>query len=134
MNENPIGVILNVNPTNDQFIAELQFRNKTDRPIYLDKNIIILGNGTISRLFDIHDSDNKPIKYTGITIKRRFNKNDFIKLDAGEVIETSTILNKYYDFPKESGEFTIRYEAFNPSYENQQMFEMTSNTIVINNN
>lgn len=129
MSEKIIEIDLVIEALNDKLIANLKFKNVSMDPIYLDKHNVSLSYGLKSRLFDIYSENNNKVKYTGITIKRKFNKNDFIKLLPNESISTSVSLDDWYDFVDGTNSYTVKYDTDNHSYENQNMFEMTSNVV-----
>lgn len=69
------------------------------------------------------------MRYTGISIKRKHDENDFIALLPGERLKTTVMLNEWYEFHIGRSEYSVSYEAFNPSYGEQALFKMTSNKI-----
>lgn len=131
MDEKLINVNLEIKSNNENIIAELTFSNLSSYPIFLDKNNVNLDSELLSRLFEIYDKNNSRVNFKGMTIKRKFDKNNFIKIEPNESISTTVILNKWYDFFNGENEYSIKYDAINHSFEDQKMFEMTSDTMII---
>lgn len=131
MSEKLIDIKLELKSKVDGLNVTVIFTNVSMKPVFLDKNNVDLGDELKSRLFDICYNNKNRINYTGITIKRRFDKNDFIKLEPNQSIVTSVNLSKWYDFPDGEYEYTIKYDAINHSFEEQKIFEMISNTVVV---
>ncbi len=131
MNVNPVIVKLETELKNGDLIAILVFQNISMYSVFLDKYTACLVDEPIHRLFNISDKNGTLLSYSGVKIKRRFNKNDFVELKAGASVRTSVILNDWYQFQKGEYIYSISYSGFNHSYEEQEMFEMNSNEVVV---
>jgi len=132
MNTSPaIAVTLETELRNGDLIATLVFQNTSTHSVFLDKYTTCLSNEPINNFFNISNRDGALLNYSGIQVKRRFNKNDFVELKAGASIRASVVLNDWYQFQQGEHTYSISYNAFNHSYEEQKIFEMTSNEVVI---
>jgi len=139
MNISPVPVIavtLETELRNRDLIATLVFQNTSTHSIFLDSYTACLSDEPINNFFNISDRNGALLNYNGIQVKRRFNKNDFVELKAGASIRASIALNDWYQFQQGEHTYSISYNAFNHSYKEQKIFEMTSNEVVIkyNNN
>lgn len=124
-----MSVTLHVTPNAGNLVASLTFKNTSKKPVHVDKYTAGLGKEQIGRLFEITDQNGKKLRYTGISIKRKHDENDFIALLPGERLRTTVMLNEWYEFHIGRSEYSVSYEAFNPSYGEQALFKMTSNKI-----
>ncbi len=132
MNTSPaIAVTLETELRNGNLIATLVFQNISTYSVFLDKYTACLSDEPTNNFFKISDRDSALLDYSGIQVKRRFNKNDFVELKPDVSIKTSVVLNDWYQFHQGEHTYSISYNAFNHSYEKQKIFEMTSNKIVI---
>lgn len=130
MEKSPVSVKLEVAPTSDNLVATLTFQNVSDRTIYLDKYTACLTDDQTMRLFEITDRNGRALKYTGVMIKRKYSKNDFVGLERGNNLKATIVLSKWYEFYDGSHEYSVTYKAFNHSFEKEELFKMVSNTIV----
>jgi len=131
MNTNPVAVTLETELQNGDLIAILVFQNISTHSVFLDKYTAYLADEPINNLFKIADKNGVLLDYSGIQIKRRFNKNDFVELKAGASVKASVALNDWYKFQQGEHTYSILYSGFNHSYEKQKIFEMTSNEAVV---
>ncbi len=131
MNTSPVAVTLDTELRNGDLIAVLVFQNTSTHSVFLDKYTAYLADEPVNNLFTISDRDGVLLDYSGIQIKRRFNKNDFVELKAGASVRTTVVLNDGYQFQQGEHTYSILYNGFNHSYEKQKIFEMTSNKTVV---
>ncbi len=131
MDKSPVSVKLEVAPTSNDLVATLMFQNVSDRTIHLDKYSVCLTDDQTMRLFEITDQNGKALKYTGLMIKRKYNRNDFVGLEPGNSLKATVTLNKWYEFHGGSHEYSVTYKAFNHSFDTEALFKMTSNTVKV---
>jgi len=131
MNTSPVTVTLETELRNGDLIAILVFQNTSMHSVFLDKYTAYLTDEPISNLFNIFDGDGVLLDYSGIQVKRKFNKNDFAELKAGASVRASVVLSDWYQFQQGEHIYSIFYNGFNHSYEEQKIFEMTSNEVVV---
>lgn len=131
MDENLVSVKLDVAPNAGNLVASLMFQNVSKKTVYLDKYSAGLVDEPIGRLFEITDQNGKKLRYTGILVKRKFDKNDFVALLPGESLKATVLLDKWYEFHTGSHKYLVSYEVFNHSYGEQALFKMASNKVSI---
>lgn len=131
MKDTPVLTILGIAHSNGDLIAHLELKNISDHTIFLDTHSIGLSDEPTSRMFDIRDENGNIIPYKGMLVKRKYSKDDFIEVRSGGLIKTSTILNRWYEFPKGEKKYSITYNSINHSHNQQDMFEMESNNVVV---
>ena len=126
-----INLTLKVNVQGSNLVATLDFRNKSGNIIFLDKYIACLDSEPTSNLFVITDETGKRVGYTGVMIKRRVSKEDFIQISSGDSVTSTIALNKWYEFPAGKYNYTIHYRAYNHSFGEQELIEIISNRVTI---
>ena len=132
MAEKLITVKLDVVAKSGNLLATLTFQNVSDKNVYLDKYTSCLLDQLTSRVFEIIGQDGAALEYVGIMVKRKYNRDDFIRVEPGKAVSTSVVLNKFYTFPRERQEYSVVYKVLNHSYEDiQGSFELISNKIVV---
>lgn len=129
MDEHLVSVKLDVVPDAGNLVALLTFQNVSKKTVYLDKYSAGLVDEPIGRLFEITDQNGNKLRYIGISIKRKFDKNDFVALPPGESLKATVLLDKWYEFHAGSHKYLVSYEAFNHSYGEQALFKMVSNKV-----
>jgi hypothetical protein len=126
-----IDVHLTVEIKYEKVIAYLIFSNKSEKRVYLNKQLIYYNGEVRNDYMEITgDSDVNP-DYLGLMANCTREPDEFIILEPGEKVNSSIQLNDFYKLSK-GNNYLIQYNAFNPSYSNeQQLMEMQSNKIEI---
>ena len=132
MEKDIIEVKLSVEILENSVIAHLVFRNKSDRNIYANKQLMYYDGWILNDYFDIINSKGMKIRYLGVMSNCTRMPDEYIQLGPGETINTKIALNEAYEL-KEGDGYKIQYDAFNPSFqqEQQQLIEMQSNIVQI---
>lgn len=131
MESDLIEVQLSVEITDETVIAHLLFQNKSERIIYLNKQLIYDDGIARNNYFEITDNSNNEADYLGIMANCIRNPEEFVELGPDEKIHSSIQLNEYYELIK-GYKYNIQYYAFNPSFsEDQELMEMQSNKVEI---
>lgn len=127
-----IEVKLSVEVSNKSVIAHLIFRNKSERNIYANKQLMYYDGMVLNDYFEIKNSKGVQIRYLGVMSNCTRKPDEYIQLGPGEAINTRVMLNEAYEL-KEGESYKVRYDAINPSYqqEHQQLIEMQSNKVKI---
>lgn len=130
MESDLIEVQLSVEIKNETVIAHLFFQNKSERIIYLNKQLIYDDGIVRNNYFEIINGNNEA-DYLGIMANCIKEPEEFVELGPGEKIDSSIPLNEYYGLIK-GYKYSIQYSAFNPSFsEDQQLMHMESNKVEI---
>jgi hypothetical protein len=127
-----IEVTLSVEVLNKSVVANLIFRNKSERSIYANKQVMYFDGRVKNDYFEIRNSKGIKIRYLGVMSNCTRMPDEYILLKPDEIINSSISLEKSYEL-KEDESYTIKYYAFNPSFqqEQQQLIEMQSNKVEI---
>jgi hypothetical protein len=131
MEKDTIEVKLSVEK-NEAVIAHLCFRNKSEKSIYLNKQLMYYQGLVRNDYFEIENSKGDSIDYLGIMSNCTRMPDEYIQLEPGEEISSNISLKEFYELTK-GEKYKIRYYAFNPSFkqEQQPLTEMQSNTVEI---
>jgi hypothetical protein len=132
MEKDIIEVKLSVEVLEKSVIAHLVFRNKSDRNIYANKQLMYYDGWILNDYFEIINSKGIKIRYLGVMSNCTRMPDEYILLGPGEAINTKIALNEAYEL-KEGDGYKIQYDAFNPSFqqEQQQLIAMQSNIVKI---
>jgi hypothetical protein len=129
MKHDLIEVQLSVEIKNETVIAHLFFQNKSERKIYLNKQLIYDDGIVRNNYFEITSNTNNEADYLGIMANCIRKPEEFVELKPDEKIHTSIQLNEYYELIK-GCKYNVQYSAFNPSFsEDQELLEMQSNKV-----
>jgi hypothetical protein len=131
MEKDIIEVKLSVEVLEKSVVAHLIFRNKSERNIYANKQLMYY-DGWILNDFEIKHSKDIKIRYLGVMSNCTRMPDEYIQLGPGETINTKIVLNEAYEL-KEGESYKVQYDAFNPSFEQeqQQLIEMQSNIVQV---
>jgi hypothetical protein len=117
---------------NEAVIARLVFLNKSDKGIYLNKQVAYYEGLVLNDYFEIKDIDGISIDYLGIMSNCTKMPDEYILLQPGKEIRSAISLKEFYKLTKGKS-YKIRYYAYNPSFkqEQQQTMKMQSNKVKI---
>lgn len=117
---------------NEAVIARLVFLNKSDKGIYLNKQVAYYEGIVINDYFEIKDINGVSIVYLGVMLNCTKMPDEYILLQPGEEISSAISLKEFYRLTKGEN-YNIRYYAYNPSFkqEQQQSMKMQSNEVEI---
>lgn len=132
METDVIEVKLSVEISNTSLIAHLSFRNKSEKNIYANKQVMYYDGRVLNDYFEIRNSKGVKIRYLGVMSNCTRMPDEYIPLGPGETINSSVLLNEAYEI-KEGASYKIQYDALNPSFkqEQQPLIEMQSNKVEI---
>jgi hypothetical protein len=131
MESDSIEVQLSVEIKNEMVIAHLLFQNKSERKIYLNKQLIYDDGIVRNNYFEITSNINSEADYLGIMANCIRMPEEFVELNPDEKVHASIQLSEYYELIK-GCKYNIQYSAFNPSFsEDQELMEMQSNKVEI---
>lgn len=131
MSNDIIAVKLDIQISERQILATLNFTNNADKPVFLDK-INVCVDGHIRNDVFIIDSGDRSIEYSGVLIKRmKPGINDVVELQPGKILTTKVDLNESYEFLGETHNYKILYNAFHPfkDLKNTDYVELKSNEV-----
>ena len=117
---------------NEAMIAHLVFMNKSDKGIYLNKQVSFYDGIVINDYFEIKDSNGISIDYLGVMSNCTKMPDEYLLLKPGEEINSAISLKEFYGLIKGES-YKIQYYAYNPSFkqEQQQTMKMQSNKVKI---
>lgn len=117
---------------NEAVIAHLTFRNKSEKSVYLNKQVSYYDGRVRNDYFEINNSKWEKISYLGVMANCTRLPDEYILLQPGEEISSAISLKEWYELTK-GDTYNIRYYAFNPGFkeELQQLMEMKSNELKI---
>lgn len=117
---------------NEAVIAHLTFRNKSEKSVYLNKQVSYYDGRVRNNYFEINNSKWEEISYLGVMANCTRMPDEYILLLPGEEISSAISLKEWYRLTKGDA-YNIRYYAYNPSFkqEQQQSMEMKSNEVKI---
>jgi hypothetical protein len=131
MKNKTLDILLSVEQSGDDIIANLLFHNNGEDNIYLDTWVISMGNVFVNNIFSIRDENNNRIQYVGMMACRDIEPEDFVVLNPQEEIKTMITINKGYRLTK-GKKYTIQYCANNVSYlDKQKLMELWSNKVEV---
>jgi hypothetical protein len=132
MEKDIIEVKLSVEVLEKSVVAHLIFRNKSERNIYANKQLMYYDGWILNDYFEIKNSKDIKIRYLGVMSNCTRMPDEYIQLGPGETINTKIVLNEAYEL-KEGESYKVQYDAFNPSFEQeqQQLIEMQSNIVQV---
>lgn len=132
METDVIEVKLSVEVSNKLVIAHLIFRNKSERNVYANKQLMYYDGMVLNDYFEIRNSKGVKVRYLGVMSNCTRMPDEYIPLGPGETVNSSILLNEAYEI-KEGESYKVQYDAFNPSFqqEQQQLIEMQSNKVKI---
>lgn len=117
---------------NEAVTAHLIFRNKSERSIYLNKQVMYFDGQVRNNYVEIKNSKGVRVSYLGVMANCTRMPDEYLLLQPGEAISSAISLSEWYKLTK--GErYRIQYYAFNPAFkqEQQQSMEMQSNKVKI---
>lgn len=131
MEESLIEVKLSVE-ANEALIAHLIFRNKSERSIYMNKQVTYYDGRVRNNYFEIENSKGISIDYLGLMSNCTRMPDEFMLLGPGNEMRSTISLKEFYEI-KKGENYKIQYYAFNPSFkqQQQQLMEMQSNKVEI---
>jgi hypothetical protein len=127
-----IEVTLSVEVLNKSVVANLTFRNKSERNIYANKQVMYYNGRVRNDYFEIRKGKDENVRYLGVMANCTRLPDEYIRLEPGGIIKSSISLEKSYEL-KEGEDYRIQYYAFNPSFQEEQqpLIEMQSNKVEI---
>src|SRR5687768_17731724 len=130
MESGSIDVQLAVEIKHEKVIADLIFCNKSEKKVYLNKQMMYFNGEVRNDYLEItSDDDDFEPDYLGIIANCTREPDEFISLGPGEKIKASIRLDEFYKLVK-GNKYRIQYNAFNPSFlKEQEMMEMQSNEV-----
>lgn len=133
MGAHVIEVMLSVEK-NEALIANLIFRNKSDKSIYLNKQVVYYDGQVRNNYFEIEDINGEEIDYLGMMANCTRTPDEYVLLQPGEEISSAISLREFYEL-KKGNNYKIQYDAINPGFKEehhqQQSMEMQSNEVKI---
>lgn len=131
METNVIEVKLSIE-NNEAAIAHLIFRNKTEKSIYLNKQVMFYNGEVRNNYVEIKNSNGARVSYLGKMANCTRMPDEYLLLQPGEEISSTISLKEWYRLIKGEN-YGIQYYAFNPAFkqEQQQTMEMQSNKVEI---
>ena len=119
---------------NEAVIAHLVFRNKSEKSIYLNKQVMYYDGQVRNDYFVIEDSDGDEIDYLGMMANCTRTPDEYILLQPGEEISSAISLKEFYEL-KKGNDYKVQFDAINPGFKEeerqQKSMEMTSNKVKI---
>lgn len=117
---------------NEAVIARLIFRNKSEKSIYLNKQVMYYHGQVRNNYFEIRKRNGDKISYLGMMANCTRMPDEYLLLQPDEEISSAISLKEWYKLTKGES-YIIRYYAFNPSFKLQQqgLMEMQSNEVEI---
>ena len=127
-----VEVKLSVEVKNKEVLAHLDFKNKSENSILLNKQVMYYDGVVRNNYFEIMDIKGEEVDYLGVMANCTRTPDEYIQLGPGETINSTIPLDKFYEL-KEGGKYKVQYCAFNPSFkdENWGLMEMESNKVKI---
>jgi len=117
---------------NEAVIAHLVFRNKSEKSIYLNKQVMYYEGHVRNDYFVIEDSNGDEIDYLGMMANCTRTHDEYILLQPGEEISSAISLKEFYEL-KKGNNYKVQYDAINPGFkeehQHQRSMEMTSNKV-----
>jgi hypothetical protein len=115
---------------NEAAIAHLIFRNKTEKSIYLNKQLMFYNGEVRNNYVEIKNNNGDRISYLGMMANCTRMPDEYLLLQPGEEVSSAISLKKWYRLIKGES-YRIQYYAFNPAFkqEQQQSMEMQSNKV-----
>lgn len=117
---------------NEAAIAHLIFRNKTEKIIYLNKQVMFYNGEVRNNYVEIINSKGARVSYLGMMANCTRMPDEYLLLQPDEEISSAISLKQWYRLIKGES-YSIQYYAFNPAFkqEQQQSMEMQSNSVKI---
>lgn len=119
---------------NEALIANLVFRNKSEKSIYLNKQVVYYDGQVRNNYFEIEDINGEEIDYLGMMANCTRTPDEYVLLKPGEEISSAISLKEFYEL-KKGNDYKIQYDAINPGFkeeqQHQQSMEMQSNKVKI---
>lgn len=127
-----VEVKLSVEVHDKTALAHLDFQNKAENSILLNKQIMYYDGFVLNDYFEIKDSKGSSVDYLGVMSNCVRTPDEYIQLGAGEKISSTISLDKFYEL-KEGEKYKVQYSAYNPSFEGESwgLMEMESNEVEI---
>ena len=123
-----IACMLKVETIDNDIHAFVTFTNNSDRGVPILRWKLLMDDKITWSAFTI-TLDSKTVPYTGRTIKRGSpSKDDFFSLAPGASITSVIKIRDYYSIG-DPGEYDIAYFSYNHLPENNDVFEIRSNTV-----
>lgn len=117
---------------NEAAMAHLIFRNKTEKRIYLNKQVMFYNGEVRNNYVEIINSKGIRVSYLGMMANCTRMPDEYLLLQPDEEIGSAISLKQWYRLI-EGESYSIQYYAFNPAFkqEQQQSMEMQSNNVQI---
>ena len=117
---------------NEAVNAHLNFRNKSGKSIYLNKQVMFYDGQVRNNYVEIKNSDDVRVSYLGMMANCTRIPDEYILLQPNDEISSVISLKEWYRLTKGES-YKIQYYAFNPAFkqEKQQSMEMQSNQVEI---
>jgi len=111
MMANGVSVHLTVSAVFDQVMARLEFKNSSNRDVFIEKYNACAEQRIENNVFEIQ-THGQLLDYTGMLAKRRRPiLQDYLVIRPGESFKTEVDLTKAYAFPKEFHDYVVVYSA-----------------------
>lgn len=117
---------------NEAAIAHLIFRNKTEKSVYLNKQVMFYNGEVRNNYVEIKNNNGARVSYLGMMANCTRMPDEYLLLQPGEEISSAISLNQWYKLAK-GQDYSVQYYAFNPAFKQEQQpsMEMQSNTVKI---
>lgn len=114
-NKAQISVALQLQSRQGDLVAVLQWVNKTDHVVWLERSKVGMDHRLESNVFTLY-ADHRIVPYIKPMVKRLPPQDtDFVSLSPGEQIESEIPLAQAYDIPLGPRSYQIRYQALHMS-------------------
>jgi hypothetical protein len=129
-----VDVKLAIEVKNKSVLAYLNFQNKSEKNILLNKQVTYYDGRVRNDYFEIKDSRGVCVDYLGVMSNCTRMPDEYIQLGPGETINSTIPLDEFYELKlKEGKKYKVQYCAYNPSAKDEYwgLMEMESNKVVI---
>jgi hypothetical protein len=108
---NGVSVHLNVSVESGEVMARLDFENRSNNDIFIEKYNACVEGQIENNVFEIRTND-QMLNYIGMLVKRRRPVlEDYLVIRAGRIFETEVDLTRAYAFSRGLREYSVVYSA-----------------------
>ncbi|OQP67617.1 hypothetical protein [Niastella populi] len=117
---------------NEAVMAHLIFKNRSERSIYLNKQVMYYNGEVRNNYFEIAKSNGHRVSFLGFMANCTRMPDEYVLLQPNEEISSAISLKEWYRLTKGEN-YIVRYYAFNPAMKQMQsvLMEMQSNKVEI---